>query len=49
MELTIKTSKQQIDRLSKEKTQLETLLKKKEAALKKKEGFVHPMLLEDAL
>lgn len=49
VELTTKTGQQQIDRLNKEKAQVEALLKKREAALKKKEGFVHPMLLEDAL
>jgi chromosome segregation ATPase len=49
IELTNKTSQHQLDKLAKEKAQVETLLRKREAALKKKEGFVHPMLLEDAL
>jgi hypothetical protein len=49
IEVNHKTSQNQLAKLLREKETVERMLKLKEAALKKKEGFVHPMLLEDAL
>lgn len=45
MEVISKTSQQNINRITKQKQQVEKELDNTRLALRKKQGFVHPMLL----